>query len=181
MIKKIFSILPIVLSVIILLFIFQFNKSHKKNNLEIIEKNPTIGSISEELKPGFYLELKEDLIIPRNQNCVWVIKDKTAFGFYSNKSFFQQIIPKNSKLKVIWTTEQRVLLPGLVFSSENQDTVILTEVFLGKELYVVLVDGDENLKIINKRNKPRYEGDVNISKFNSLNKLFNLESDSDHE
>ena len=73
------------------------------------------------------------------------------------------------------------MLPGLVFSSENQDTVILTEVFLGKELYVVLVDGDENLKIINKRNKPRYEGDVNISKFNSLNKLFNLESDSDPE
>lgn len=179
MFKRIFSILPIVISVLILVFVLQVNKSNKKNNLEVIEKNPSVGNISEELKPGFYLELKEDVIIPRNQNCTWIIKDNTAFGFYSNKSFFQQIIPKNSKLKVIWATEQRVLLPGLVFSSENQDTVILTEDFLVKELYVVIVDGDENLKIVNKRNKSRYEGNVNISKFSSLNKLFNLKTDSD--
>jgi hypothetical protein len=144
------------------------NKEKPKLNAEPVIDCP----ISSKLEPETILILNNQVVIQGGQNSYWTIKDNSACGIYIKKSFFPKIFIKNTELKVKWVTDKRVLLPGLTYSIENQDTVIFAENNSGTEIFIVLVNGD--LEIIKKRNKTFYKGDAKLATMKDLLGFFRI-------
>jgi hypothetical protein len=158
MIKKYYSIILIAISILVVLFI---NKYEIKTNEKNINKQQNIKDeeklIIEKILPKTKLILKEEIKIKRGENCKWLVKDTTACGIYINKRFFTKTLSKGTELNIEWVTNKRYLLPGLVFSLEDQDTIISTKTDSALDVYIVLIQG-ENLEILRDKNKSNYNG-----------------------
>ena len=180
MIKKYYSFFLILTSIIVVGLVFYFEKKISNNiqsqqKQEVPEEKIEDKSlISKKIEPGTSLVLKEKITIKGGSTCEWIMKDCTACGIYTKKTLFQKNLDKGTGLDVQWVTSKRVLLPGLTFSIEDQDTVILTKTKSGLEVYIIIIQG-ENLKITKKRNKYYYSGDlITTATMKNLEEIFDI-------
>lgn len=161
----------IILSTVFVLFIFYFEKNIEEK--QPISKENAKKSITETLEKNDVLINKNQIIIKGGNYSSWIVKENYAYGFYVKKSFLPKIILENTKLKVEWVTNKKVMLPGLVNSIESQDTVICLKTSTNKEIYVVIVQG-KNIKTISKKNKTHYTGNAKIADMGDLLDCFRL-------
>lgn len=161
----------IILSTILIVFIFYLEKTNKQQNINTEEIKNKSEKITNSIKKDDILILKNPITIKNGFYCNWIVEKDFAYGFYSKKSFLPKIILKNTKLVVQWVTEKKVMLPGLSNSIPNQDTVICAKTERGQEIYIVIIKG-QNIKIINKGKKMHYSGDVSLADSADLRKIF---------
>jgi hypothetical protein len=161
----------IILSTILIVFIFYLEKTNKQQNINNEEIKNKSEKITDLIKKDDILILKNTITIKNGFYCNWIVEEDFAYGIYSKKSFLPKLILKNTKLVVQWATEKKVMLPGLSNSIPNQDTVICAKTDKDQEIYIVLIKG-QNIKIINKGKKIHYSGDVSIADSKDLKKIF---------
>lgn len=183
MFKKYQSIILFLVSVLAVFVVVKYeNKYFQKNNdkkeIEIKEEEiKKEGFVLENIFPKTKLILKEDIDIKRGESCKWLLQDSTACGVYINRRFLSKKLEKGTELNVQWVTNKRYLLPGLVFSLEDQDTIISTKTNYGLDVYIVIIQG-QNLKIIDKKNKSYYDGEsLSNATLQDLKKFFEIKQD----
>jgi len=172
-INKYYSLLLFLVSISAVCFFLSFeNKKIKKTkpdtNVEAKDESP----ISNKLSPECILTLEDQVVIQGGENCSWILKNNSACGIYVKKSFFPKIFTKNTELKVVWVTDKRVLLPGLTYSIEDQDTIVFAKTNNGTEVFIVIVSGD--LQIAKKRHKVFYKGDAHLATIKDLSNFFKI-------
>lgn len=160
----------IILSTIIVIFIFYLENKETKIS---INEDESQKSITQVLKKDDILLNKNQIIIKGGNYSSWFITEDCAYGLYIEKSFFTKILFENTKLKVQWVTNKKVMLPGFVHSMPNQDTVICAKTPTNKEIYIVIVKG-KNIKKIADNDKAYYSGDVEMAKIGDLLNHFDL-------
>lgn len=167
--KKYYSFFVIAICTTIFSFILTFENKEKKENIESEKDNRLIF---ETLSKNYKLILKNQIIIPSSEFCYWQFKNDVACGIYCKKNRWPKIILKDTELNIEWVTNKKVLLPGLVFTSEK-DTTICAKTSSGKEIYIVMVSG-KNIKLINNYKRTHYYGDVVLSNMEDLKNYFDL-------
>jgi hypothetical protein len=176
MIKKYYSVVLILVSILAVSSIFLVEKTIKNNENKIKpeEKIEDKSSISEKVSSDTILVLKETININRGQCCEWILKNNIACGIYAKKGLFNKVFEKGTELKVEWATTKRVMLPCLTFSIEDQDTVICCKTSSGLEVYIVLVQGSD-LSITGNRNKSYYAGSkIEPAAVSNLEEIFEI-------
>lgn len=161
----------IILSTILIMVIFYVEKITKPQNINLKKIENNSKKITEFIDKDDTLVMRDNVTIKNGFYCGWVVKEDFAYGIYSKKSFLPRFILKDTELKIEWVTDKKVMLPGLVNSIPNQDTVICAKTSKNQEIYIVIVKGNK-IKIINKGKKAYYSGNVSIADLEDLQKAF---------